>query len=440
MGWCLIRPEFSAKLPSPVSAPVEKDKDKIKYEDRISRTPFFKKVMWRIEYAGHWAIESVVGRLPTTWSYYLGERLAGFIWHLMPRRRSTVINNLRIVLSKNHTVESIEALAEESFRRSGGNLLAAARTARMKPDQLGEVLKVENPELMEEAIAEGKGVVLILAHMGNWELMSRLPHFCPEGTSVGGVYRMLNNPLMDAKVLKRREADGSQMFSKRDQFYKMAEFIRDGGVLGVLADQRTGRSGELTHYFGRMTRVSPIPKLLARRTGCRVVALSMMSDGPGYWRNRYIEVEKPYTTANCTKALEEAILASPLDVFWLQQRWKTYVRTGGFSFQNWLNKVQERSTKPHRVLLWLPDVPQDWKLADDWIHADVDYELAMPAGRLIHRKRCSNRNRLISGFRARSCPNSAISIKNESSFCCSGASLSRPVACRPASPGGPGSG
>lgn len=338
-----------------------------------------KRLMWRVEHLGHALLGALIGRLPVAWAHRLGESIAGALWRVMPRRRRTVLANLRIAFGEDHPMEQLEEMARLSFRRVGGNLLSAACTARMRPGQLAEVLEVENPELVEEAVAHGKGVVLILAHMGNWELLSRMIHFLPEGTKAGAVYRKLNNPIMDREVLARREADGTRMFSKRDQFHQISGFVRSGGVLGVLADQRVGHGGELTPYFGRLTRVSPIPRMLARRTGCRVLALALIGDRPGHWRARYLPVEEPLDTAHCTAALEQAILASPLDVFWLQRRWKCHIKND-VTLQTWLSAKTGRSGRPHRILLWLGLVPAGWQLPPEWVHDDVDYELALPAG------------------------------------------------------------
>jgi KDO2-lipid IV(A) lauroyltransferase len=240
-------------------------------------------------------------------------------------------------------------------------------------------MEVENLELLKQALANGKGVVLLLSHMGNWELLSRIVHLFPEGTKTGAFYRPLNNRLMDERVLRRREADGTRMFSKRDPFHQVTGFLREGGVVGVLADQRVGIQGELVHFFGRMTRASPLPSLLARRSKSAVLALSVTTVAPGKWRAIFLPVETPYTTEHCTAALEESMKTGPLDVFWLQERWKVYVEPN-YPWNRWIENGVSDESKRHRVLLWLPGVPGSWRLPDDWLHPDVVYEAAVSAG------------------------------------------------------------
>lgn len=338
--------------------------------------------MWHLEGLGHSLIEGLAGLLPGAWVFRIGEWLGLAAWHLMPARRTTILRNLRIAFGDRKSPEDLRALAMASIRRSGANLISAAYTARLPKARLQQVMEVDNRELLEQAIAEGRGVVLLLSHMGNWELLSRLIHLLPDGTRTGAFYRPLNNELLDQRILKRREADGTRMFSKRDPFHQVCGFLRDGGVVGILADQRVGVQGEVVSFFGRHTRSSPLPSLLARRTKSRVLALSMTCTGPERWRATLMPVEEPYTTRHCTEALEQAMAASPVDVFWLQERWRPLLRRKR-GFRQWLGDMETRSTKPHRALLWPGRDATGWSLTDDWIHPDVDYEVVgdtPPAG------------------------------------------------------------
>jgi hypothetical protein len=184
---------------------------------------------------------------------------------------------------------------------------------------------------------------------------------------------------MDERVLQRREADGTRMFSKRDPFHQVTGFLREGGVVGVLADQRVGRQGELVRFFGRMTRVSPLPSLLARRSKSAVLALSVTTVASGKWRAVFLPVETPYTTEHCAAALEEAMTTGPLDVFWLQERWKVYVDPS-HPWNRWIEDGVSDEHKRHRVLVWLPGLPDTWRLPDEWLHPDVVYEAAVHFG------------------------------------------------------------
>jgi Kdo2-lipid IVA lauroyltransferase/acyltransferase len=339
-----------------------------------------KTLQWRLECMGHTILERLAGLLPGPWAFRLGELLGGLAWHLMAKRRNTVMRNLRIVFAGEKNLAEIRAIARETFRRSGANLISAAHTSRLTPEELGRVIDIENLELLEDKLAAGKGVVLLLAHMGNWEILSRIVHLFPPGCKTGAFYRPLNNPLLDARVLARRQADGTRMFSKRDPFHQVTGFLRDGGIVGILADQRVGMQGEVAPFFGRLTRASPLPSLLARRAKAGVMALSLVTTAPGKWRARFLPVETPYTIANCMKALEASMKRGLVDVFWLQERWRVYA-SAEIPFTQWLDDGNATSQKKHRALLWLMDAPTAWQIPPGWIHPDVCYEVVLPHDR-----------------------------------------------------------
>ena len=341
-----------------------------------SRKP--KTLRWRLECLGHSVIEGLAALLPGSWVFRLGESLGGLAWHLLPQRRKIVIRNLRIAFAGEKTPLEIHQLARETFRRSGANLVSVSHTARLRPEQLREVLNVENLHLLEDAQSRGKGVVLLLAHMGNWELLSRIIHLFPPGSTCGAFYRPLNNPLLDAQVLARRQADGTRMFSKRDPFHEVTKFLRDGGIVGILADQRVGMQGEVVPFFGRLTRATPLPALLARRAKAEVLALTLVTESPGKWKAVFHPVESPPTTALCMAALEKGMKESPADVFWMQERWKVYAGPH-VSFRKWLDGREISGSKPHRALLWLADAPRHWQLPEAWKHPDLFYQVAAPA-------------------------------------------------------------
>ena len=299
----------------------------------------------------------------------------------MKQRRQTVIRNLRIAFAGEADLGEIHQMAKASFRRVGANLFSVARTARLSKEQLGKVMYIENVELLEEGLAGGKGVVLLLSHMGNWELLSRLVHQFPEGSRAGAFYRPLNNPILDKRVLDRRQADGTRMFSKKDNPLHVATFLREGGIVGILADQRVGPQGELVEFFGRLTRASPLPSLLARRSRSNVLALSLTTVAPGKWKAIFVPVSKPDSTVNYMIALESAMREGPIDVFWLQERWKAYVGKKR-AIRDWIGVDAARGAKPHRALIWLEGVSEDWCPPRDWMHPDVAYEVALESGRV----------------------------------------------------------
>ncbi|MEY4487724.1 MAG: hypothetical protein RIQ79_232, partial [Verrucomicrobiota bacterium] len=161
----------------------------------------------------------------------------------------------------------------------------------------------------------------------------------------------------------------------------MAAHLRAGGSLGVLSDQRAGKAGELVPFFGRLTSCTPIPSVLARRTGAIVLGVSLRTLDLGRWELKMHRLEGEPTTRNVMSLLERMISESPTDVFWLQERWR---------IERWAaHKVWGKPPKPgvvavpptkrRRALLWA-DAAGAMPARPVAEPADVDYEAGIPDG------------------------------------------------------------
>ncbi len=332
-----------------------------------------KRWKWRLEWLAQTALEKLAGLLSGPLAFRVGEILGGLAYLLMSSRRQIVLRNLRIAFYPEKPLPELRQMVRTTFRRTGANLFSALHSSQLSAAEVSEIVTLENPELVSEVLSRRFGVVLMPSHMGNWEILTRIHHKFPPGHRNGAFYRPLNNPLLDARVLAQREAEGCRLFSKRDSFHQATAFLREGGILGILADQRVGIQGERVRFFGRLTRASPLPSLLARRSKTEVLAISLVTDSPGKWRMRFHPLDGPICTEKCMAAIERAIKASPLDYFWLQERWKIYISPHR-TIRQWLGPDVVGKGTPHRALLWLPGTPAGWDLPEEWTHPDVTYE------------------------------------------------------------------
>jgi Kdo2-lipid IVA lauroyltransferase/acyltransferase len=353
-----------------------------------------KRFKWRVEWLVQVCLEWVIARLPGAMVFRIGERIGGLLWHLMVQRRRIVLKNLRIAYAGEKGIEELRVLARESFRRSVANLLSAVHTSHMDVAELEASVLLENPELAEEAAAGGKGILFLPPHMGNWEVLSRMNRLYPEGHEAGAFYRPLNNPYLDARLAKKRMSEGMNLFSKRDSLLRVGGFLRKGGLVGVLADQRAGHQGVVTSFFGRLTRATPLPSLLIRRCKCSSLSISLRTVRPGKWSIRYHPVDMKADTEACMEAIERAMRESPVDVFWFQDRWRTYL-SRDFTIRDWLGDEARSLRHAHRALVWLAGSASEWKLPEAWEHGDVVYEYVIgqgadlpewvPEGAVVHR-------------------------------------------------------
>ncbi len=354
--------------------------DPTAYRRELIRPTLWRRVRWRLELAVFVGVETFLGLLPLPWVAATG-RLAGAVAErVLPKRRRIVARNLRIAFAGERSAEELRALTSEVFRRSGANLLCSLRTGDMGERSLARALTVRDEVVYREALARGKGVVILLAHMGNWEAIAQwFPKLLPPGVKGATVYRPLNNPITNARVAATRARRGIGLFSKDDNPLGMAGFLRRGGVLGVLADQRAGEIGELVPFFGRMTSCTPIPAILARRTGAAVVGVSLRTVGAGRWEMGFHAMESGEpTTVGVMRLLERMMRVSPADVFWLQDRWRVERKSPHRQPGKPARSADATPKKRRRALLWTHADGRPAR-APQAVPDDVDYENGRPA-------------------------------------------------------------
>lgn len=300
----------------------------------------------RLETLAYRAFGGLLGRLPMDSCVTLGELLGSLAHALTPGYRGLVRRNLRIATAAEPLTDAaLDALVRETFRRAGGNFLAALKTESMPAADLAHHFDAT------ALAAVRPGTVLAMAHMGNWEALPRLASLILPSGSYGGVYRPLNNPLMDTLTRERRTSGGARLFSRTDGFHAPAAFLKDGGILGVLADHRAGARGFPMPFFGKLTTCSPLPDLLARRSKSHIATLHTRATSTGKWSL----VVKPLPTATDTPGImagiESMMRAEIADVFWFHDRWKIDALNPLSLYTRLDPATARRATVPLRLVL-----------------------------------------------------------------------------------------
>ena len=246
---------------------------------------------------------TVLQSTPTIIVYRGGRLLGLFLYYILAGRRKIVRKNVAILnawkeakgVTNTTDVLTFEEQVREVFMRNFTNLLCSFRLSSLSPEKQSRHLRFKGKEHLREASESGKGVVLVMAHTGPWEVLSAMGKFSKRlgfDQSMGAIYRPLNNGYLDDWYRKQREAGGARMFGRRNAVAKAVDFVRAGGCLGILSDQRTTK-GEMVTYFGRQVKLSPLPYLLQRRTDCAMLGLSCETIGPARWRFVFQKISTP---------------------------------------------------------------------------------------------------------------------------------------------------
>jgi heptosyltransferase-2 len=270
---------------------------------------------------------TVIRHLPLAVCFVLGQMVGAVLWAILPRYRKLARENLSAAFA-GLTPAELRSLTFRHFINLGANGVSAFKIAALPTETILRIAPLENSEGIKRNILNGRGVVLAIAHMGNWELYAQVAFQRPE-TRFGTVYQALRNPHLDELINRDRRRLGVETFDRKKGFEAAIALLRAPGSIGVLVDQSAGHGGIWMPFFNRLCSTSPLAATLAIRTNAAVIPSAVYTSGFAKWRVVF-EEEIPYDpanpeqlTADINAVLERQIRQSPTDWFWVHNRWKT---------------------------------------------------------------------------------------------------------------------
>lgn len=272
---------------------------------------------------------AVAAALPLPFLFGFGEFLGVCAWTFSGKYRRLATRNLEIAFGNEKSTGELRQLVRLHFRRLGANLLSSAKLTQMPPDKILEYVEVQNIESMAREFRAGVPVVLILSHLGTWEVFAQLMPKFVGFVRNSSVYQGLGNRFIDQHVRRTRSQTGLELFDRHDGFDPVIELLRSGGGVGVLSDQHAGDHGVWTPFFGRLASTSPLPALLAKRTRAALIAAGVYTTGRARWRMVFTErfdetgASIAVLTSKINQVIEQQIRHAPEDWFWVHNRWKT---------------------------------------------------------------------------------------------------------------------
>jgi heptosyltransferase-2 len=272
---------------------------------------------------------ALAAALPLPFLFAFGQFLGACAWICSGKYRRLAKCNLAIAFANEKSPRELRRLVRQHFRRLGANLLCSAKLTRMSPEKILERVQVENIEAMAREFRAGVPVVLVLSHLGTWEIFAQLMPKFVGFVRNASVYQGLGNRFIDEHVRRTRSQTGLELFDRHDGFEPVIELLRSGGGVGVLSDQHAGDHGIWTPFFGRLASTSPLPALLAKRTRAAVIAAGVYTTGLARWRLVFTErfdqtgASVDVLTSKINEVIEQQIRLAPEDWFWVHNRWKT---------------------------------------------------------------------------------------------------------------------
>lgn len=269
--------------------------------------------------------------LPYSWLLALGRMIGRLYYRMAARQRDRALLQIkeRLGVSQDKAEEIIRSL----FIKLGQTFLEVMYLPVLSPANMQKYIEIENRHYLDAAVAEGKGVAVLSAHIGNWEWLGA--GLAMYGFPVASIVKRQPNDQHTRILNEFRQKVGIEIFSRgTTELVAAAKALKQGKVLGFFSDQDAGPNGIFVEFLGKMAsspaglatfarkfEVPVVPAFIVRRPegGHRIIIGPSFHFVPGNDPDTDLRNFVVYTT----KIIEDTIRAYPDEWLWFQKRWNT---------------------------------------------------------------------------------------------------------------------
>lgn len=276
---------------------------------------------------------AAVRRVPEPMARFTFERIADRIWRKRGRGVLQLEKNLRRVVGDDVSEARLRSLSRHGMRSYFRYWMEAFRLPTMSRERIVDGMRVSGHEKILSNLDSGRGVVLALPHMGNYD------HAGAWVTMIGAPFTTVQERLKPESLYDRfveyRESLGMEILPLTGGgghvFGTLAQRLRQGRLVCLVADRDLTESGIEVDFFGRTARMPAGPAALAVQTGAALMPVTLWYEGDDWGARVHDEVSVPDAgdrkakiaemTQQTAHVFEDGIAAHPQDWHMLQRVW-----------------------------------------------------------------------------------------------------------------------
>jgi len=281
-------------------------------------------------YGGVW----LLSRIPFRVGQWMGGAIGNVLARALKRRVKASLDNLRYTLGESLSEAGLIELNGRIISHFARMVFEAPHILRLNPNNLNRYVVFENENALKCAMAKGRGVFMLTAHFGNWELMSAATVLHLQAKNAV-VVRPADFEPADRLLTTLRSRFGTEIIPKRRAMKKLLSARKENKVIGILLDQNVDwYEGVFVPFLGKPACTNKGLALVALRTGSPVIPMFSIRQPDGRYRiifenevvlkktgDRIKDTEA--NTALFTQIIEKYVFSYPDHWFWFHKRWKT---------------------------------------------------------------------------------------------------------------------
>ena len=258
--------------------------------------------------------------------------LGALAFYALPRYRNLTIDNLKSAFGGEKSEAELEDIAKRVFQNLGKNAVELVNLPKFNKPVMDQLVGFRNRERLDAAYAKGKGIIVLTAHFGSWELMAAAlrENNCP-GVTIG---RRIYFKKYDDFLNQLRKSRDVEVIYRDESPRKMLKTLKQNWIVGIVADQDVDSvDGVFVNFFGRQAYTPSGPVVLARASGAVLLPVFIIREGSGHT----IAIDEPvelrdtgdkesdliYNTQKWSNVVESYVRKYPDQWVWMHRRWKT---------------------------------------------------------------------------------------------------------------------
>jgi KDO2-lipid IV(A) lauroyltransferase len=284
----------------------------------------------RFEYLLFLFISAIACRLSFRWAGRVGAFLGNVVFSLTNFRKAITLDNLTKAFPEK-SEEEISAIARGAFRNYGIALVESLWTRNKSEEELRRVVRVENADVMQSALALGRGVLFLSGHYGSWELLvsaGRLHFTMPFAI----VVQQQRNRRIDALIDASRSRFGNTTISMGVSSRRVLTALAEKKIVTLLGDQSGPKEAVFIDFFGRPAATHRGVAAFSLKTGAPIVMGFLVRQSEGTHVLTLQEVDRAGIDSSNegidelsrrhVAILEQWIRKHPDHWLWMHKRWK----------------------------------------------------------------------------------------------------------------------
>jgi KDO2-lipid IV(A) lauroyltransferase len=278
------------------------------------------------------AMKSGITKIPLRLLIRLGRLLGLVLYSVAIPHRRLVQRNVKFCYPQ-WSHRDVRDLSRRVFMNFGINLVEMFQSTFMSPEEVFRATPIEGEEHFINATKSNQGIVVVSAHMGNWEVDLHFTSYY--GKPMLGVAAKMGHGWTNILLSRWRNRLSTTIIDKKGALAKFTEGLRRGEVVGMLVDQSRRKHGVEVTFFGHKATASPAAALLALRCKSLVLPAFSVREPDGHLT---LQVKQPIemtrtgdlrrdiqsNTQRLIDIVEEMIRKYPDQWFWLLRPWKVH--------------------------------------------------------------------------------------------------------------------